>query len=74
MSLFSEAQAKRLSSHPDQMLSFCEWCALNGFSERTGRRILASGKGPVVTWLSPKQMRVSIRNNARWQRSREKRA
>jgi hypothetical protein len=32
-----------------QCLSFFEWCQLNRFSERTGRRILKSGRGsPVV--------------------------
>ena len=35
------------TAHPNQVLTFREWCALNNISERTGRRILVSGTGPV---------------------------
>ena len=58
-------------SHPNQILSFREWCALNHISERTGRRILASGE-VVVTQLSPKRIGISVANNAKWQQSRER--
>lgn len=54
----------------DAVLTFHEWCSLCGFSERTGRRILASGDGPVVTQLSPKRIGISRGNNRRWQASR----
>jgi hypothetical protein len=30
------------------LLRFLEWCRLNRISERTGRRLLASGNGPVI--------------------------
>jgi len=53
-----------------QILSFRQWCALCGFSERTGRRILAGGDGPVITQLSEKRIGVSVANNKRWQESR----
>ena len=56
--------------HPSQILSLSEWCALNGFSVRTGRRLRSSGDGPVVTRLSPNRIGVTVENNARWQRSR----
>jgi hypothetical protein len=58
--------------HPDQILLFPAWCALNGFSDRTGRRIISSGKGPVVTRVSPKIIGITVANNARWQKSRER--
>jgi hypothetical protein len=60
--------------HPDQVLSFIEWCRLNRISERTGRRILAgiSGPAPVVTQLTPKRIGITVANNALWQRSRER--
>ena len=36
-----------LSSYDDQkVLRFRDWCQLNGISERTGRRIIASPDGP----------------------------
>jgi hypothetical protein len=59
-------------SHDNQILTFFEWCQINRFSERTGRRILASGTGPVVTRMSPRRIGVSIGNNARWQAARSK--
>ena len=31
-----------------QVMRFREWCRLNQFSPRTGRRILKSGDGPAV--------------------------
>jgi hypothetical protein len=58
---------------PNQILSFHEWCRLNRISVRTGRRIITSDNGPVVTQLSPKRIGISVANNARWQRSRERR-
>jgi hypothetical protein len=56
----------------NQILTFFRWCQFNGISERTGRRILASGKGPTVTKLSDKRIGVSIANNRTWQQSRER--
>jgi hypothetical protein len=57
-------------AHANQILTFFEWCQLNRFSERTGRRLLQRGEGPVVTQLSPQRIGISIENNARWQASR----
>ena len=58
------------SLHPKQILLFPEWCELNRISERTGRRILASSKGPAVTQLSRQRIGITIENNARWQASK----
>ena len=52
------------------VLSFPEWCQLNDIGERTGRRILASGNGPVITQLSDRRIGVTVRNNRIWQASR----
>jgi hypothetical protein len=65
------ALAEPLSdSHPDQVLTFFEWCRLNRISERTGRRILAGGTGPKVTMLSPRRLGITIGANRRWQAAR----
>jgi hypothetical protein len=58
------------SLHPNQVLTFDEWCALNSISPRTGRRILASGNGPVVTQLARMRIGITVENNARWQAAR----
>jgi hypothetical protein len=56
--------------HDEQVLSFAQCCALNGFSPRTGRRILASSNGPIVTQLSDKRIGITVGNNRAWQASR----
>ena len=58
--------------HDDRVLTVNEWCALNGFSPRTGERVLKSGKGPKITQLSDRLRGITIRNNREWQRSRER--
>ena len=54
----------------DQVLSFSQWCVLNALSERTGRRVLKSGEGPIVTMLSAARIGVTVANNRRWQEAR----
>jgi hypothetical protein len=56
----------------NRVLSFRQWCILNGISTRTGRRILASGNGPTVTQLSDRRIGVTVGNNRRWQEARER--
>jgi hypothetical protein len=53
-----------------RVLTFAEWCALNGLSRRTGRRIIKSPGGPIVTQLSAQRIGITIGNNAAWQASR----
>jgi hypothetical protein len=53
-----------------QVLPFELWCTLNNFSDRTGRRILASGSGPRVTALSAHRIGIVYADNRRWQESR----
>jgi hypothetical protein len=56
----------------DEVLTFTEWCALNGFSPRTGRRILDGPKSqrPIITWLSERRIGITRGNNRAWQASR----
>lgn len=54
----------------DRVMSFDDWCNLNGFSRSTGQRIVASGKGPRFIQLSAKRKGVTIGENRRWQQSR----
>jgi hypothetical protein len=56
----------------DQVLTFIEWCVLNGISTRTGRRILDSPDGPVVTMLSPRRFGIRVGDNRAWQHARER--
>jgi hypothetical protein len=60
------------ASHPDQILTFPEWCALNSFSERTGRRVLTGPDGPTVTKLSAHRIGITVGDNRRWQASRKR--
>ena len=46
-----QQRAQRLATDNDAIWTFKEWCAVNGISVRTGRRLLQSGRGPVVTML-----------------------
>ena len=57
-------------AHPNQVLTFHEWCQLNRISDRTGRRIFKSGNGPAITQLSPHRIGITVGNNAAWQQSR----
>jgi hypothetical protein len=53
-----------------RMLSFAQWCALNGISPATGRRIIKAGTGPTVTRLSDRRIGITVAANATWQASR----
>jgi predicted DNA-binding transcriptional regulator AlpA len=54
----------------DRVMTFAAWCQLNGFSEATGRRILASGRGPRIIQLSQRRIGVRVRDNRAWQDER----
>jgi len=55
-----------------QVLTFFEWCQLNRFSERSGRRILRSGSGPPVVQLTKQRIGITVGANKAWQASRER--
>jgi hypothetical protein len=65
-----QALRAQFATDDDAVLTFREWCALNGFSPRQGRRVLASGTGPVVMNLTAKRLGISRRANRAWQESR----
>lgn len=54
----------------DCVLSFDEWCRLNGFSRSTGERMVKAGQGPVFVQLSARRKGVTVAENRRWQASR----
>jgi len=54
----------------DRVLTFAEWCELNRIGKRTGRRIIRSGNGPVMTQLSERRIGITVGNNRRWQEAR----
>jgi predicted DNA-binding transcriptional regulator AlpA len=53
-----------------RILSFAQWCALNGISPATGRRLLKSGQGPTRIRLSDRRIGISVAANAAWQEAR----
>jgi predicted DNA-binding transcriptional regulator AlpA len=61
--------AAQLSPHEcdlDRVDSFREWCRRCGFSEATGRRLLASGRGPRVVRLSERRIGIRERDHLAW--------
>ena len=64
------AQDRQTGLDQHQVLKFVDWCRLNGISPATGRRILKSGKGPIVTQLSARRIGITIGANAEWQAAR----
>ena len=54
----------------DRVLSFKQWCEINGFSRSTGQRLVAAGNGPRFIQLSEKRIGVTIGENRRWRASR----
>jgi len=54
----------------DRVLSFNEWCAVNGFSRATGQRLCGTGQGPRFIQLSERRKGVTVGENRRWQKSR----
>jgi hypothetical protein len=77
---YSEIARRRSNQRPhvleqhslddDKVLTFAEWCKLNRIGQRTGRRIIRSGNGPVVTQLSARRIGITVANNRAWQASK----
>ena len=64
------APVPRAGHDDDRVLSFRQWCEINGISLATGRRIINAGNGPVVVQLSPRRIGVTVRANREWLTSR----
>jgi hypothetical protein len=54
----------------DQVYSFDEFAKLAGISTQTLRRMIQSGTGPVVTWMSARRGGVRGRHGTAWLDSR----
>jgi hypothetical protein len=61
---------RELGLDEHRVLSFSDWCDLCAISPATGRRILASGQGPIVTRLSARRIGITVGANAAWLASR----
>ena len=65
------AQSERDRTLDDyRVLSFRQWCELNGFSESTGLRLIRRNEGPVVTRLSTRRIGIRIADHSAWLASR----
>ena len=64
------AAASLRSAARDRVLTFRQWCAVNAFSEATGRRLIKAGDGPRVLQLSVRRIGIRESDNAAWQASR----
>jgi hypothetical protein len=51
----------------DRVMTFSEWCRVNGFSEATGRRLRRAGKAAAFVQLSDRRVGC----NREWQESRK---
>ena len=67
-------QSLQHSLDDDKVLTFAEWCKLNRIGQRTGRRIIKSPGGPVVTQLSERRIGITVGNNRRWQAARARKS
>jgi predicted DNA-binding transcriptional regulator AlpA len=54
----------------NRVLSFRQWCEINGFSRSTGQRIIAAGKGPRLIQLSERRIGIRLSDHRRWQEAR----
>jgi hypothetical protein len=59
-------------ANDDAVMTFLEWCATNGFSEATGRRINERGEGPNFMQLSARRIGVTVGANRAWQQTRRR--
>ena len=53
-----------------RVMTFAQWCEVNGFSLDTGRRLIKRGEGPKIVQLSPRRIGITVRANREWQNSR----
>jgi hypothetical protein len=68
------ALASLLTRDDDRVVPFREWCAEKGICVATGRRLIASGRGPKITRLSERRIGIRVRDDREWlERSAEKR-
>lgn len=61
---------EHLTADDLKVLTFKQWCSLNGISITTGKRLFAAGDGPAVVQLSPRRKGIRMIDNARWLEAR----
>jgi hypothetical protein len=61
-----------IAPSPNAVMTLQAWCALNGISLPTGRRIISRGKGPKVLQLGERRIGIRHCDNVEWQNSRVK--
>jgi hypothetical protein len=66
----NDKSASNIGVDDDRVMSFDDWCKLNGFSRSTGQRLIADGRGPRFIQLSERRKGVTVGENRRWQTSR----
>ena len=67
---FAEPARPSNNGFSRRVMTLRAWCELNGFSLPTGRRIIASGRGPKITQLGERRVGIREDHNAEWQDSR----
>ena len=48
------------------VMNFSTWCKVSAIAPRTGRRILKSGEGPIITKLTDKMIGISLASHRAW--------
>jgi len=51
----------------DRVMTFREWCQLNGIGIRTGWRILKGADPPRIVQLTARRIGITVRANREWQ-------
>ena len=46
---------RKIALNQFRVLTFAQWCALNGISPATGRRLIKAGRGPALIQLSDRK-------------------
>jgi hypothetical protein len=61
-------QGPSLPDLPDDahVMPFSQWCEVASIGQRTGRRLLQKGLGPVVTMLSEWRIGITYRHHREW--------
>jgi hypothetical protein len=54
----------------DRVMTLSEWFAVNRISPATGRRLIKSGKGPIIAYLSERRKGGTVGNNRKWREAR----
>jgi hypothetical protein len=56
----------------DRVMTYAEWCQLNGIGIRTGYRILRGSDPPQTLQLTERRIGITVRANREWQQRRSR--